>query len=51
VPDENGEFAAKAILQFFENTEEKDTIILLLSGGKSALLPLPRNEITLQDKT
>ena len=51
VPDENGEFAAKTILQFLENTDEKDTIILLLFGGESALLPLPRNGITLQDKT
>lgn len=50
VPDKNGEEGARTILEFVQKTDEEDLIIFLLSGGGSALLPLPRNGITLQDK-
>ena len=50
VPDSDGEHAARTILQFLEQTAEDDVIVFLLSGGGSALLPLPRAGITLEDK-
>ena len=50
VPDSDGEHAARTILQFLEQTSEDDVIVFLLSGGGSALLPLPRAGITLEDK-
>jgi glycerate 2-kinase len=50
VPDEQGELAATTVLQFLEHTDQNDIVIFLLSGGGSALLPLPRDGITLQDK-
>ncbi|MHB8071190.1 MAG: glycerate kinase type-2 family protein [Candidatus Cryosericum sp.] len=50
VPDAEGEVAAKTVLDFLEHTNPDDLIVFLLSGGGSALLPLPRDGITLQDK-
>lgn len=50
IPDKNGEKAAKIILDFVESLKEKDILIFLLSGGGSALLPLPKDGITLEDK-
>lgn len=50
IPDENGERAAKIVLNFVESLKEDDILIFLLSGGGSALLPLPKEEITLKDK-
>jgi len=50
VPDAEGEVAAKTVLEFLEHTAPDDLIVFLLSGGGSALLPLPRDGITLQDK-
>lgn len=50
VPDEAGLLAAKEILQTIENLSEDDQVIALISGGGSALLPLPVDEITLDEK-
>jgi len=50
IPDKNGERAAKTILNFVESLKEDDILVFLLSGGGSALLPLPKEEITLEDK-
>ncbi|TBR38002.1 glycerate kinase [Marinomonas agarivorans] len=50
VPDEAGMNAAKEILATVENLTEDDQVIALISGGGSALLPLPVDEITLDEK-
>ncbi|HQM89609.1 MAG TPA: glycerate-2-kinase family protein [Exilispira sp.] len=50
LPDENGIMASKKILSFVENTTINDIIICLLSGGGSALLPYPEDDLTLKDK-
>jgi hydroxypyruvate reductase len=41
VPDENGVRAAARILNIAENSNESTLLISLISGGGSALLPLP----------
>jgi glycerate-2-kinase len=50
IPDENGVKSAQKIYDFVRDMEERDILIFLLSGGGSALLPLPRAEISLEDK-
>lgn len=50
VPDENGLQAAKDILELVSNLSEKDHVVVLISGGGSALMPLPYDEISLEDK-
>lgn len=50
VPDENGLATAKRIKELLLNTEENDLVISLISGGGSALLPLPPDSITLDEK-
>jgi len=50
VPDKNGELGAKEIFNLVKDADEHDLIIFLLSGGGSALLPLPANGIELKDK-
>ena len=50
VPDLNGEKASQAILECVQSANENDCIIVLLSGGASALLPLPAEGITLDEK-
>ncbi|RJQ80943.1 MAG: glycerate kinase [Desulfobacteraceae bacterium] len=49
-PDENGLSAARAMLEMAARAREQDLIITLLSGGGSALLPLPAPGLTLLDK-
>lgn len=50
VPDENGTAAAARIFQMAEEADEKTLVICLISGGGSALLPLPVEGISLADK-
>jgi hydroxypyruvate reductase len=50
VPDERGVGAASEILGIARNAGEGDLVICCLSGGASALLPLPAAGITLADK-
>lgn len=50
VPDENGLFAAKRVMQLVKSAGPKDCVIVLVSGGASALLPAPHPDISLQDK-
>ncbi len=49
IPDENGVEGARKIIQLVSKAKEKDLIICLISGGGSALMPLPAAGITLQD--
>lgn len=50
VPDANGQIAAKAIYQLAKDNPADVPIVFLISGGGSALLCLPIDEITLEKK-
>jgi hydroxypyruvate reductase len=50
VPDERGEEAARAVEALAQGLGESDLLLLLLSGGASALLPAPCPGISLADK-
>ncbi|HHP7234423.1 MAG TPA: glycerate kinase [Desulfobacterales bacterium] len=50
VPDENGEEGARRILALAESAGKRDLLVCLISGGGSALLPLPAPGLTLADK-
>ena len=50
VPDENGLAGAKAILTLLENTGPEDLVLCLISGGGSALVPLPSEGLSLNEK-
>ncbi|OGL41215.1 MAG: hypothetical protein A2161_00820 [Candidatus Schekmanbacteria bacterium RBG_13_48_7] len=50
VPDKNGILAAQKIVQKLLDLSDKDLAICLISGGGSALLTLPVEGITLEDK-
>jgi hydroxypyruvate reductase len=50
VPDAAGVDAADAIRELARRAGERDLVICLISGGGSALLPLPRTGLTLADK-
>jgi len=49
-PDQNGVEASQKIVKLCKSAKENDLIINLLSGGASALLPLPVNGISLDEK-
>jgi len=50
VPDENGICAANKMIQLAHEAGEKSLVICLISGGGSALLPLPVDGVSLMDK-
>jgi glycerate 2-kinase len=50
VPDENGMNAAREILEAARGADEKTLVIFLVSGGGSALMPLPVDGVSLVDK-
>lgn len=50
VPDEAGLTAARQMLELTNGLTADDLVICLFSGGGSALLPLPLDGLTLQDK-
>lgn len=50
LPDENGQKGASAILNLANRAEKDDLILCLISGGGSALMPLPYAGLTLKDK-
>lgn len=49
VPDEEGLKGTKLMIEIVENSNKDDLILCLISGGGSALLPLPQSEINLKD--
>ncbi|MFC5549619.1 glycerate kinase type-2 family protein [Massilia aerilata] len=50
VPDQAGLDAAQRIMSLVSGLHADDTVICLISGGGSSLLPLPLEGITLEDK-
>lgn len=50
VPDENGEKGTQKILDLLYGADEKDLIFSVISGGGSALLPHPGENMTLSEK-
>jgi len=49
IPNENGLKGTKKMMEIVEQSSRKDLIICLISGGGSALLPLPKEGVTLED--
>lgn len=49
-PTPDGVIGSEAILNLVHSATEKDLVIILLSGGGSALLPAPVSGINLEDK-
>ena len=50
IPDENGRIGAKKLFDMAKNAHEKTLIFCLISGGGSALSPLPCDGISLAEK-
>ncbi len=50
VPDEPGQAGARAIFELASRAQGQDLVICLISGGGSALLPLPVEGVSLADK-
>jgi len=50
VPDAAGRDAARRIVELVQSLTKDDLVLCLISGGGSALLALPANGITLEDK-
>jgi len=50
VPDAQGQNGAEEIVNLLKKAGEKDLVMCLISGGGSALLPLPVEKISLKDK-
>lgn len=50
VPDQSGIEGTRRIAALLESCGEEDLVIALISGGASALLPLPAAPVTLEEK-
>jgi hydroxypyruvate reductase len=50
IPDDNGCKGAESIVNLSRSADKQDLVICLISGGGSALLPLPAANLTLADK-
>jgi len=50
IPDSNGVLGTKRIIEILEKVEKNDFVIMFLSGGASALMPLPIDIISLAEK-
>lgn len=51
LPDRNGQNAAQRIVERIQSIPPGDLVLMLISGGGSALLPYPAEGISLADKT
>jgi len=49
-PDETGVEGTRKMLAIADQAEKDDLVICLISGGGSSLMPLPRGNITIEDK-
>ncbi len=50
IPDEAGVKGTKEILTLLHGLRDKDLVMFVISGGGSALLPLPKDGISLEEK-
>ena len=50
IPDEAGVAGTRQMLFLAEEANEDDLVITLISGGGSSLMPLPADDVSLQDK-
>ena len=50
IPDENGRSGAERIYNLALEAKDNELILCLISGGGSALMPLPAHGLTLEDK-
>ena len=50
LPDQNGIDAGVAVMDLLRSATKNDQVLCLISGGGSALLPTPRDGLTLADK-
>jgi glycerate 2-kinase len=50
IPDRNGELGAQRIAEIARQAGPDDLVLCLISGGASALLPLPAPRVTLEEK-
>ena len=50
IPDQNGLMAARTMLDLAQQADEHTLVIYLVSGGGSALMPLPVAGVSLEDK-
>ncbi|MAZ46218.1 MAG: glycerate kinase [Rickettsiales bacterium] len=50
IPNSNGLKAARFIKKTLNKLDKDDLVLMLISGGGSALLPFPVNQISLKDK-
>lgn len=50
IPNKTGALGAKRMVKILEKAKENDLVIALISGGGSALMPLPVEGINLEDK-
>ncbi len=50
LPDLAGQKAAEHIVELLKNTDQDELVLMLISGGGSALVPSPAKGITLADK-
>ncbi len=49
VPDTAGQNGAERVVSFLEGAKPRDLVVVLISGGGSALLPLPVEGVSLKD--
>jgi hydroxypyruvate reductase len=50
VPDQNGVIGSQRLIELLNRANERDLVISLISGGGSALTPLPVDGVSLEDK-
>ncbi|MFN2434260.1 MAG: glycerate kinase [Nitrososphaeraceae archaeon] len=50
IPDSNGVLGTRRILEILEKGKKNDMVVMFLSGGASALMPLPIDIISLGEK-
>ncbi|TRO54314.1 glycerate kinase [Candidatus Bathyarchaeota archaeon] len=49
IPDQSGVRGVRAMMRMVSGLDRRDLVICLISGGGSALMPLPAEDVTLED--
>ena len=50
IPNKDGLKASKFVKEYLKDSTRNDLVLIFISGGGSALLPLPVKEISLNEK-